>query len=116
MLWCLNKYGVSFMTSNPSSEMLRKLPLWHHPGEDKEKRQENNGKAARCLRRNHAALTIGEGMDMAQRLCNPLHAKRATCVCDECEVDRDTHGCENPHACATKAASCLGQIRLRWIP
>ncbi|KAJ6614056.1 hypothetical protein B0H10DRAFT_1950974 [Mycena sp. CBHHK59/15] len=53
---------------------------------------------------------------MAQRLCNPLHAKRATCVCDECEVDRDTHGCENPHACATKAASRLGQIRLRWIP
>ncbi|KAJ6542116.1 hypothetical protein B0H10DRAFT_1671118, partial [Mycena sp. CBHHK59/15] len=116
MLKCMNKYGVSFETSNPTNEMLRKLPLWHHPGEDGDKRQENNGKVARCLRRNHAALTIGEGVDVAQRLHNPLHANRKTCACDECEVDREVHGCENPHGCATKAASRLKQIRPRWIP
>ncbi|KAJ6611806.1 hypothetical protein B0H10DRAFT_1648468, partial [Mycena sp. CBHHK59/15] len=114
MIKCLNKYGISFVTSNPSSEILRNMPLWHHPGEDDQKRQENNGKTARCLRAHHATLTIGEGLDITRRLRDPLHAKRASCVCDDCNDDRESHGCENPHACATKAASRLGQIHPQW--
>jgi hypothetical protein len=68
------------------------------------------------MRKNHAALTIGEGLDLAQRLENPQHAKLASCMCDECEDDRKVRGCENPHTCTTAAASRLGQILPKWIP
>ncbi|KAJ7339152.1 hypothetical protein DFH08DRAFT_812546 [Mycena albidolilacea] len=92
------------------------MPLWHHPGQDPQKRQVNNGQKARCLRGKHAALTIGAGVDLGQRLDDPLHYRSASCVCDACEEDRTTRGCENPHACAIAAVSRLGQILPRWIP
>ncbi|KAJ7192700.1 hypothetical protein GGX14DRAFT_379813, partial [Mycena pura] len=116
LIKCLNKYGISFATVNPSIEILRQMPLWHHPGEDNTKRQENNGRAARCLRANHAALTIGDGLNITLRLQDPLHSRQATCICDECEEDQTNHGCLDPHTCATKAASRLKQIHPRWVP
>ncbi|KAJ7358079.1 hypothetical protein DFH08DRAFT_635238, partial [Mycena albidolilacea] len=116
MVKCLRKYGLVFETVHPSNELQRAMPLWHHPGENPQKRQQNNGKKAKCLRRNHAALTIGDGVDIARRLADPLHYKFASCVCDACERDRETRGCENPHACAVAASSRLGQILPKWIP
>ncbi|KAJ7693070.1 hypothetical protein B0H17DRAFT_933441, partial [Mycena rosella] len=113
---CLNKYGISFATVNPSQEVLRMMPLWHHPGEDNARRQENNGKHANCLRGKHDALTVGAGLDIAQRLTNPLHSNRATRVCDDCDADRTLRGCADPHACAKKAASRLRQLQVQWIP
>ncbi|KAJ7212574.1 hypothetical protein GGX14DRAFT_311049, partial [Mycena pura] len=113
---CLNKYGVRFEAIDPPAEILRKMPLWHHPGEDNEMRQENNGQKARCLRKNHAALEMGDGVDIATRLMDPMYSGRATCTCDGCTEDREERGCENPHACATKAASRLRQIHPRWVP
>ncbi len=92
------------------------MPLWHHPGENREKRQENNSKTAKCLRSNHATLTVGNGLDVAQRLVDPLHSNRASCMCDDCDDDRTIRGCENPHACAAKAISRMGQIHPKWIP
>jgi hypothetical protein len=116
MVKCLNKYGISFKTVHPSKAILRELPLWHHPGEDSQKRQENNGKKAKCLRKKHAILNIGDGLDLAQRLEDPLHYKRASCMCNDCDDDRTIRGCENPHACAAAAASRLGQILPKLIP
>jgi hypothetical protein len=116
MVKCLNKYGISFETVQPSGEILRKLPLWHHPGENSQKRQENNGKMANCLRKNHDVLTVSDGMNLAQRLEDPLHYKRASCECDACEEDKETRGCENPQACVMAAAARLTQILSKWIP
>ncbi|KAJ7192374.1 hypothetical protein GGX14DRAFT_380194 [Mycena pura] len=116
MVKCINKYGIRFEAVNPPAEVLKAMPLWHHPGEDKNKRQENNGQRARCLRTNHAALTIGDGLELAVRLENPAHLTQTLCECAECDNDRVRHGCEDPHACAAKAASRLKQIHPRWIP
>ncbi|KAJ7220890.1 hypothetical protein GGX14DRAFT_354034 [Mycena pura] len=113
---CINKYGMRFEAVHPPEEVLKAMPMWHHPGEDSDKRQENNGQRARCLRMKHTALTIGNGLEMATRLEDPAHSTRATCECAECTDDRDNQGCEDPHACATKAASRLKQIHPRWIP
>ncbi|KAJ7264348.1 hypothetical protein C8J57DRAFT_1034029, partial [Mycena rebaudengoi] len=115
MVKCLNKYGLKFETVNPSNEVQKKLPLWHHPGANSQKRQENNGERPSCLRRNHAVMTVGDALDLIQRLDDPLHYKRMTCLCDACDADKE-QGCENPHACVTTAASRLGQILPRWIP
>ncbi|KAJ7323927.1 hypothetical protein DFH08DRAFT_635237, partial [Mycena albidolilacea] len=116
MVKCLNKYGLSFETFQPLTALQRDMPLWHHPGENPQKRQINNGQKAKCLKKNHAALTIGNGVDIARRLNDPLHYGYASCVCDACEDDRESRGCENPHACAVAAASRLGQILPKWIP
>ncbi|KAJ7315202.1 hypothetical protein DFH08DRAFT_620871, partial [Mycena albidolilacea] len=116
MVKCLKKYGISFETAQPSTEIQKEMPLWHHPGEDRNKRQENNGKKAKCMRRKHAALTIGDGLELTQRLDNPLHTSQVSCMCDKCNDDRSARGCENPHACAIAAASRIGQILPKWIP
>ncbi|KAJ7781920.1 hypothetical protein DFH07DRAFT_717915, partial [Mycena maculata] len=92
------------------------LPLWHHPGENRLMRQVNNRSMARCLRSNHAGLTVEDGMDLKQRLGDPLHEADASCDCDACEEDRTVQGCEDPHVCAKAAASRLGQILPKWIP
>jgi hypothetical protein len=112
---CVYKYGVNFATIHPSKEVQKEMPLWHHPGEDPQKRQDNNGKKAKCLRGKHAAITIGDGLEIAQRLNDPLHNPRALCACDRCDDDR-MKGCLNPHTCATAAASCLRQILPQWVP
>ncbi|KAJ6576819.1 hypothetical protein B0H10DRAFT_1836510 [Mycena sp. CBHHK59/15] len=99
MVKCLNKYGVSFGVVYPSIMIQRELPLWHHPGENRQS-QQNNGKKAKCLRNNHAKMTIGDGLDLARRLDDPQHDAHASCECDACEEDRTIRRCENPHACA----------------
>ncbi|KAJ6613689.1 hypothetical protein B0H10DRAFT_1805052, partial [Mycena sp. CBHHK59/15] len=116
MVKCLNKYGVSFGVVYPSIMIQRELPLWHHPGENHQRSQQNNGKKAKCLRNNHAKMTIGDGLDLARRLDDPQHDAHASCECDACEEDRTIRRCENPHACAKAAASRLGQILPKWIP
>ncbi|KAJ6621977.1 hypothetical protein B0H10DRAFT_2345561 [Mycena sp. CBHHK59/15] len=107
MVKCLNKYGISFEVVHPSIVIQRELPLWHHPGENRQRSQQNNGKKAKCLRNNHAKMTIGDGLDVAQRLDDPQHDVHASCECDACEEDRTIQGCENPHACVKAAA--MGQ-------
>ncbi|KAJ7757382.1 hypothetical protein DFH07DRAFT_691617, partial [Mycena maculata] len=116
MVKCLNKYGVSFETIHLSTKIQRGMPLWHHPGENTEKRQVNNGKVADCLRKNHTILTIGDGMDLAQRLEDPLHEDWALCECTACEEDRSVRGCDDPHQCAKAAASRLRRILPKWVP
>jgi hypothetical protein len=80
MVKCVNKYGINFATVHPSEEVQREMPLWHHPGEDPSKRQDKNGKKAKCLRGKHAAMKVGDGLEIAQHLNNPLHNERATSV------------------------------------
>ncbi|KAJ7716051.1 hypothetical protein DFH07DRAFT_762565, partial [Mycena maculata] len=116
MIKCLNKYGIAFEATYPSTAVQKGMPLWHHPGEDHQKRQVNNGEVASCLRKNHASITIGNGMDLAKRLEDPLHEGKASCDCVACEEDRTTRGCNDPHACVRSAASRLRQILPKWIP
>ncbi|KAJ6468893.1 hypothetical protein C8R45DRAFT_837708, partial [Mycena sanguinolenta] len=106
---------LAFKVVQPTSQIQKDMPLWHHPGEDPEKRQVNNGIRARCLRGTHRALSVGEGVVVASRLEDPLHSKSATCPCDACDADRDKE-CGNPSACAESADSRLKQLLLEWDP
>ncbi|KAJ7126526.1 hypothetical protein C8R43DRAFT_897802 [Mycena crocata] len=92
MLRCAKKYGVIFDTGNPSSEIQEQIPLWHHFGEDPEKRQTNNSMACRCLRENHGILYVHEGMDMIRRLQSNTHRKTPNCRCPACVEDRRSLG------------------------
>jgi ribonuclease HI len=116
MVKCLNKYGLSFEVVQPSTNIQRALPLWHHPGENNQKSQQNNGAKAKCLRNNHTGMTIGDGLDLVKRLDDPMHDDHNPCECVACEEDRMARGCDNPHACIKAAKSRLGQILPKWIP
>ncbi|KAJ7739998.1 hypothetical protein DFH07DRAFT_778530 [Mycena maculata] len=115
MVRCLNKYRIKFETVSPSTEIQRSMPLWHYPGENRQKRQMNNGKRAKCMRSHHAALTIGDGVEISERLREHAHEAHAECECEACENDKE-RGCMDPHACATAAAARLRQILPKWIP
>jgi hypothetical protein len=114
MLKCMDKYGVIFETVSPTEDIQRALPLWHHPGEDPTKTQKNNGAKAHCLRTKHGVKTLGEGVDLAERLKKNAHKKTADCSCADCIEDRTERGCKNPHACATAAIDRMKQIRPKW--
>ncbi|KAJ7226574.1 hypothetical protein C8J57DRAFT_1034506, partial [Mycena rebaudengoi] len=64
----------------------------------------------------HATLTVGDSLNLAQHLNDPLYSPRSTCEFDDCDNDRTLGGCENPHACVAAAATRLGQILPKWIP
>jgi hypothetical protein len=49
MMKSLTDYGFGFQATTPSVELQRRMPLWHHPGEDKSKVQGINGMYAKCL-------------------------------------------------------------------
>ncbi|KAJ7770259.1 hypothetical protein DFH07DRAFT_735479 [Mycena maculata] len=116
MIKCLNKYGFSFETINPCEQIQKEMPLWHHPGINRIKRQINNSEIAQCLRKNHAMLMVSEGMDLAQRLDEPSHEKHDSCDCEDCDRDHTLLGCNKPHACVKAVAARLGQILPKWIP
>jgi hypothetical protein len=108
--------GSFLRRSSPQPNYKEPCHYGTTPGKTLRKGNKIMGKKAKCLRRNHTARTIGDGLDIAQRLADPLHYKLASCVCDACEGDRETRGCESPHACAVAAAARLGQILHKWIP
>ncbi|KAJ7759420.1 hypothetical protein DFH07DRAFT_741115, partial [Mycena maculata] len=116
MVKCLTKYGVSFETVHPSNEIKEDMPLWHHPGKIPGKRQENNGRKAKCLRKKHAVKKVRDALDMIRRLDDPQHTRSEVCGCNACDVDRTVRRCLNPHACVAAAAARLKQIRPKWIP
>ncbi|KAJ7138834.1 hypothetical protein C8R46DRAFT_822761, partial [Mycena filopes] len=116
MLTCAKKYGVEFNTPDPSHEIQKLLPLWHHHGENPERRQLNNKAQCKCLRFKHGVTTVGQGMIVMERLNSPTHKADAKCLCNACIDDRLERKCKNPHKCATAVRERLTQLKPRWDP
>ncbi|KAJ6523191.1 hypothetical protein B0H19DRAFT_925654, partial [Mycena capillaripes] len=111
----MNKYSVNFEAVLPTEAIQREMPFWHHPGEDPDKKQINNGKRASCLRRNHNIKTLGDALDLTERLKDPAHEKSASCLCSECIDDRTTRSCKDPHMCVTAAADRMKHFLPKWV-
>ncbi|KAJ7125858.1 hypothetical protein C8R46DRAFT_927518, partial [Mycena filopes] len=116
MVNCAKKYGIKFDTLNPSKDVRELLPLWHHFGEDPNKRQLNNKPQCKCLRVNHRVTTVGDGMSVMARLNDPIHEAHKKCICAACSDDRIERKCKNPHSCATAVQTRLGQLLPKWDP
>ncbi|THU86746.1 hypothetical protein K435DRAFT_615060, partial [Dendrothele bispora CBS 962.96] len=111
-----DKFGVELDHSQMSNGAKRQLPLWHHVGELSTKRQYNNKPTSQCLRTHHKVLSVGDALDFVQRLDDPQHFPRRTCMCDKCVYDREMSSCSNPHACLLEARLRLTQIDPAWLP
>ncbi|KAJ7102969.1 hypothetical protein C8R43DRAFT_832235, partial [Mycena crocata] len=116
MLNVARKYGVELEVINPSREIKESLPLWHHIGENPEKRQLNNKPQCKCLRGNHNVHSVGDGMKLLHRLQDPAHRPDKLCVCDDCYDDKRIRGCKDPHSCAMTVVMRLDQIIPDWDP
>ncbi|KAJ6524025.1 hypothetical protein B0H19DRAFT_972426, partial [Mycena capillaripes] len=116
MVNAAKKFGVKFDTTNPSKDIREMLPLWHHFGEDPNKRQLNNKPQCKCLRKNHRVYTVGEGLVVMARLDDPAHDTDRNCVCEACYDDRVKNKCKNPHSCATTVRMRLDQLLPEWDP
>ncbi|KAJ6552658.1 hypothetical protein DFH09DRAFT_925035 [Mycena vulgaris] len=110
------KYGTQFDTPNPSRELWGLLPLWHHFGEDPNKRQLNNKSQCKCLRGRHNAHTVGDATTIMARLDRDDHAPTRDCICPDCESDRTNKGCLNPHSCALATQKRVTELLPKWNP
>ncbi|KAJ7497834.1 hypothetical protein B0H11DRAFT_1715750 [Mycena galericulata] len=110
------KYGVRFETSDPTSELIKLLPLWHHFGEDTTKIQYNNKPQSKCLREKHNVLTVGDATDLIARLHEDDHQADAECHCPPCIEDRVLRDCVDPHKCILAAVERLGLLQPIWNP
>ncbi|KAJ7151847.1 hypothetical protein C8R43DRAFT_836132, partial [Mycena crocata] len=110
------KYGVSFDTHEPSREVRRMLPLWHHFGEDRTRSRINNSIQCVCLREKHNAATVGDAERISARLADRRHRPDKRCRCLDCVDDRAFRKCENPHACAKMALAKLDGLQAKWDP
>jgi hypothetical protein len=116
MIRVANKYGVAFDTLNPSEELRKLLPMWHHFGEDTSKTQYNNKAQSKCLRSTHHVHTTGNGMEVISRLEDGGHRAEAGCTCIPCTEDRAINGCKDPHKCTLATRERLGLLLPKWDP
>ncbi|KAJ7089040.1 hypothetical protein C8R43DRAFT_834860, partial [Mycena crocata] len=116
MMNVARKYGVTFDTHNPSQEVRRSLPLWHHFGEDRGKRQVNNTGPCECLQLKHGASKMGDAERISARLSDARHRPHKDCTCLDCVDDRAFMKCKNPHTCAKMALTKLDSLQSKWDP
>ncbi len=109
------KYNLRIEAPNPAETFKEAMPVWYHIGED-EGRSLANTVSARCLRENHAVMTVGECASVAARigLTGGRHKARRTCTCYECDRDRTVKGCTDPSRCAAMAARMVEKLYPIW--
>ncbi|KAI0667435.1 hypothetical protein C8Q78DRAFT_930355, partial [Trametes maxima] len=117
MIMTAKKYGVCCETRNPGLEIRNELPVWHHL-QEKAGRSTANSEASICLRERHGVTTVIQCLRIAQRLENGEnnHRKNNKCKCYECDRDRRTMGCLNPHRCVIAARKMIAKIKMKWNP
>ncbi|KAJ7064070.1 hypothetical protein C8F01DRAFT_1081445 [Mycena amicta] len=113
MVKAATKYCVEL--EPPSYAGLVEMPIWHHYGQDVNKRQVNNAPTHRCLREVHKVLQVGEALDVTTRLVRCDHEASPGCACEPCAKDRSA-GCKDPHACATAVLGRLNALTKKWDP
>ncbi|KAF5384648.1 hypothetical protein D9757_007442 [Collybiopsis confluens] len=110
------KYRVTIEAKNPTVEMSREMPAWHHKGADPAKRQLNNVGRSKCLQNNHEVVKVGDLADMVarkkQQEHDPLNNK---CKCQDCTTDR-LFMCEKPALCTNHAEQILDTLLPKWNP
>ncbi|KAI9069625.1 hypothetical protein FKP32DRAFT_1554586, partial [Trametes sanguinea] len=112
-------YNVCMFTRSPDESLKEALPAWAHFAL-KSRTHRPNAPAAKCLRHNHHAATVGDFLRVAGRIgarAGPdRHVNSAACRCTACEHDRLVLGCTAPHRCATFAQCTLDRLAPKWAP
>ena len=115
MLRTAMKYNLQLRPLNLTDETRAEAPIWYHVG-DAGNRSLANTLSAKCLRNNHAVVTVGDCAEIAARLSERNHSRNSSCDCYGCDRDRAVRNCPNPHRCVELAERLLGRLAQLWRP
>lgn len=104
MLKVARKYDTNLAAICMTAALRAQLPAWYHPAANT---HPINNRKAKCLHEKHGALSVADLLTISTRVKNTnqtiQHRNSPRCLCTACVDDR-LQGCEDPSACATKAA------------
>ena len=108
MLRVADKYDAKLAAILLSPELRSQLPAWYHIASTP---RPITNKPSKCLLKRHAISIVADLLHTSERLRgnHPTHRPNEICTCEDCIIDR-THGCQNPHACATEALTRIHLI------
>ncbi|RDX52449.1 RNase H [Lentinus brumalis] len=119
MVLTATKHNLQVDPGNPSEEFKAAMPIWYHVGE-LEGRSVANSLSAKCLRKNHGVVNVGQCAWIARRAIairtrGVTHTPSRGCRCAECDADR-RNGCTDPARCAAMAQRFVSKLGPVWIP
>ncbi|KAJ7252019.1 hypothetical protein C8J57DRAFT_1238360 [Mycena rebaudengoi] len=108
------KFGVKLDALAISKDVKESLPMWFHAGATTDLKRRNNTALAKCLRKNHGVVTVGDTLELVERNYQG-HSRRRNCACNSCKADRHK-GCEIPYKCQEEAVKILDCLSEKWDP
>ena len=96
--------------------LLRSAPIWFHAGATQALNCLNNHHDARCLRRNHRIISVGDVTTLASSMFNNDHRQSNFCQCPTCVHIQSTYDCMQPTKCITFAKDLLRCLPAKWLP
>lgn len=117
MVVAARKYGARCDVRVAAKDLKEAMPVWYHIGMEPG-RSTAKTVAARCLRENHGVVTVAQCARVMLRLRveNEEHVPVRSCPCAECEEDRRSSGCADPHRCACAAERLMEKLQPKWKP
>lgn len=121
MIKTAEKHAVRAAVRNPDEKVKALMPGWYHIG-NQPGRYVANSAAGKCLREVYNVATVEDAINVAARLTRraqpttPAHRANQSCECYDCERDRVSKGCTNPHRCALAAQRVVERLHLIWKP
>jgi ribonuclease HI/exonuclease III len=115
MVKVARKYKVQMEALHPSIQVVKSLPIWSHASANDLLRLNTNIKEAKCMRKNHKIMTVGQTQDLANKRGNS-HKPQRSCQCNGCRETRQASKCHNPHKCQEMAIQLLSSITPKWNP
>ena len=115
MLRTARKHNLHLRPLNLTEEARAEAPIWYHVG-DTGNRSIANTLSAKCLRNNHAVVSVGDCAKVAARLRWRNHESNGKCDCYGCDRDRSANNCPNPHRCVATAEKLLSRLAQLWRP
>ncbi|KAJ3851382.1 hypothetical protein EV368DRAFT_17452, partial [Lentinula lateritia] len=116
MLDIAKKYGLRIEGIAFSRTILQSMPIWYHKEANAEIRSMNHTNASICLRTKHQTRTVGDALNMTNRLQHPDHEPTSSCQCTECTELREAYNCQHPHGCMNQALKLLNTLPEKWDP
>jgi hypothetical protein len=99
---------------NISKNIQRSWQVWYHSNADAWLCLLNNSEAAKCLKKNHGVLMVGQVETVASYLDKDELIHWNECECNKCIEASEGRRCEHPHTWFTKAKEILDTLDPKW--
>ncbi|OJT14554.1 Transposon TX1 uncharacterized 149 kDa protein [Trametes pubescens] len=118
MVKVADKYGLRQEGLAFSRGILRSMPIWGHAQSDQRlmKKLSTASAVTRCLKRNHAMVTVGDCERLLGYASTDGHNPRGRCACAGCEKMIVEEYCTDPGRCLARATALMDLLPSKWDP